>query len=146
MLKSLFGVVQVTIFGLATLLKIRRFTTRPKYRVLTCSPLRLTKDYYSKLPSIDNEYTKAISGQDEIAAPRQLVAEYVAPPTFMYCDKMGLVPDSNNVPLIYHWRRNKANKRIAVGQNRNIFDTDKYKYSTVIPSRDYYDFRRLNFK
>lgn len=101
--------------------------------------LRLTRDYFSKLPSIDNEYLKAISVQDDIAAPRQLVTGYVAPQSFMFCDKVGLIQNSNNIPLIYHWRRNKANKRIAISLNRNIYDRDKYRYSTIIPDRDYYD-------
>ena len=88
--------------------------------------LKLTRDYYSTIPSIDNEYTMAISEQDDINAPRQLASRYLVPQTFMFCDKMGLIQDSNDDPLIYHWRRNNAKKRITVDQSRNLYDGHKY--------------------
>ena len=60
---------------------------------------------------------------------------YIPPQTFIYIDHHGLVQNENNIPILYHWGRNKAIKRPS-----------KFIYSTSISSRDHSDLHCLNMK
>ena len=57
-----------------------------------------------------------------------------------------MIQDANNAPLIFHWCRNKANKRLAIGPTDAPPDSEKFMFSMSIPKRDYNDFHRLNFE
>ena len=63
----------------------------------------------------------------------------------MYCDNVGLIQNSDNIPLLFHWRRNRADKRIAFSHLDFWAIRSSFKFSTDIPKRDFLDFRRLNF-
>ena len=107
--------------------------------------IKITREYFAKLPSIDNELLGPISMRDDEAASREFDSGYVTPQAFMSCDGRGLIQAECNVPRIYHWRRNKADKGIAFTEGDSVFETSKFKYSTRLPNRDLYDFHRLNF-
>ena len=107
--------------------------------------IRLTRDYFAKLPDIDNDLTRAISSQDDAAAYREMTSGYVSPQTFTSCDKWGLIQDAYNIPLLFHWRRNKANKRIALTPADSIYDTSKFKFATNVPDIHLNDFHRVKF-
>ncbi|CAG5073308.1 Protein of unknown function [Cotesia congregata] len=63
---------------------------------------------------------------------------------FIYFDKKGIIQDSNNVPTIYHWGRNVANKRINL--TSDMIANNKYHpvYSMALPERDKMDFYSLD--
>ena len=106
----------------------------------------MTSNNFSKLPAIDNVLLRAIASQDDAVASRELASGYVSPQCFMYCDSRGMLQEATNIPWIYHWRRNKADKRIALDPDASIYDTSKFKYSFKLPQKDSYDFHRLNFE
>ena len=108
--------------------------------------IRITRDYFAKLPGIPNELLKVIAVQDDVTAAREMASGYIVPQTFMSCDNWGLIQDALNIPWLYHWRRNKANKRIALSLTESLFDDSKFKYSKKIPERDHNDFHRLMFR
>ena len=106
--------------------------------------ITLTRDYFSKLPDINNSVIQSLAFQDTSITMRQLTTGYITPQAFPLCDRLGLIQDDDNIPIIFHWRRNKADKRIAFQHDDFIINRDKFKYSTVIPKVDSFDFRRLN--
>lgn len=114
----------------------------PRIDVFT---LELTRAYYSKLPLIDNDSIKEVTICDDRAAPRQLTTGYLPPQVFTYCDKLGLVQNANNVPILYQWRRNKADKRIALSHDDCIYNRSRFAFSTKLPAKDLYNFGRLDF-
>ena len=108
--------------------------------------LKITREYFAKLPNIDNELLKAIAIKDDEAASREFASGYLTPQAFLSCDALGLIQNECNIPWIYHWRRNKADKRIALTLNDSIYDANKFKYSSKIPDKDLCDFHRLNYQ
>lgn len=76
----------------------------------------------------------------------QVTMGYVSPQAFTFCDNIGLIQNSENIPIIYHWRRNKADERIALTLSDPLVDRTSFKFSMTIPKRDYMDFYRLDFK
>lgn len=108
--------------------------------------LKFTRDYFSKMPNINNETIPRLAIQSDELSYRQISKGYIAPQTFIYCDKEGLLQDMNNIPILYYWRKNKPNKRIAFNHSDYINRRERFKYSTYVPNNDYLDFHRLNFK
>lgn len=107
--------------------------------------IKITREYFAKLPNINNELLRPISQRNDTAASGEFASRYVSPQAFLSCDGRGLIQDELNIPWIYHWRRNKADKRIALTLDDSLYETDKFKHSTKIPDRDLYDFYRLKF-
>ena len=108
--------------------------------------INLTRDYFSKLPDINNTIIQSLAFQDTPSTLKQLTTGYLTPQAFPLCDRLGLIQDANNIPIIFHWRRNKADKRIAFNYEDFNSNKDKFKYSTAISIVDRNDFHRLNFK
>lgn len=108
--------------------------------------LRLTRDYFSGLPNIDNAVIRSSSMQRDEVSKRQITIGYVAPQAFTYCDQRGLLQNECNIPILYHWKRNKANKKIAL--KHDAYDTSRgnFTFSIALPKRDRRDFHRLNFE
>lgn len=108
--------------------------------------IKLIRNYFSKLPTVQNNILQPLAKIDPAFARRQLSIGYVSPQSFMYCDDKGFIQDANNTPIIYHWRRNRADKRIAV----NMPDAGSYqnflRYSLALPRIDKDDFSRTNYK
>lgn len=108
--------------------------------------IQLTRDYYAKLPLINNTMIQnlAITNIEDIEVGN--LAGCIPPQAFMHFDAKGVVQDGNNIPVLYHWKRNKANKRISL--QPDSYDNMKlnFTYSTSIPERDSMDFKRLDFK
>ena len=71
---------------------------------------------------------------------------YVPPQAFLNLDKNGYIQDSDNVPILYHYKRNKYNKKIEFDSNNiGVIQNNKI-YSEAIPNVDKLNFYRLNFK
>lgn len=64
----------------------------------------------------------------------------------MFFDKAGVIQDQNNILVLYHWKRNRANKRIALKHDSLIINRSNFKFSMALPTRDIIDFRRLEEK
>ncbi|XP_015435706.1 PREDICTED: RNA-directed DNA polymerase from mobile element jockey-like [Dufourea novaeangliae] len=108
--------------------------------------IKLTRDYFSKLPLIKNSILQTLSIHDPILSQRQITNGYLSPQAFIHCDKLGLIQNAYNINLIYHWRRNKANKRIAFHHSDFNINNNNFKFSLALPDIDIMDFHRLNFK
>lgn len=108
--------------------------------------VKLTRDYNSSLPHSNNAVIRALAEHPAWLSQRQILSGYIPPQFFTYCDSVGLIQDAENTPLLYHWRRNKADKRISPNSNDLQLDDSKFMYSRAIPKTDYLDFHRLNSK
>ena len=106
----------------------------------------LIRNYYISSKKItDNDVIKSLAVPlNENDFEKCIKTEYIPPQAFLNLDKKGYVQDESNVPILFHWRRNKANKRIA-------FEPDDYEtinnnkvYSTAIPNIDKFNFTRIN--
>lgn len=108
--------------------------------------LRLTRDYFSILPTMENDSITPLANQDRMVSQRQLMTGYTSPLAFTFCDSLGMIQDAHNVLVTYHWRRNKANKRPEISYSDFLADPSKARFSTALPKRDRNDFHRLNFE
>lgn len=108
--------------------------------------LKLTRDYFSSLYLTGNNAIRYIASQPFHLSELQLRTCYILPQAVTYCDAKGLLQDANNVPVLYHWRRNKANKRITITLDNIQNNHEKFIGSTDIPNKDLLDFHRLKFQ
>lgn len=100
--------------------------------------MRLTRDYYSQLPNIDNRTIQEItrtSTNIQIATSKG----YIQPQAFTYLEKIGIIQNEQNIPPLYHCSGHKANKKISI-ENYLRDANNNLKYSTVILKRDEEDF------
>ncbi|XP_017892292.1 uncharacterized protein LOC108632312 [Ceratina calcarata] len=106
--------------------------------------INLARQYFSKLPQNKNELIRSLAIISTAAAEEQMNNGYINPEAFIYCDKQGIIQNSLNIPILYHWRRNRANKRIAFKATDFILNPDKFAFSMRIPPTDFLNFARLN--
>lgn len=106
--------------------------------------VKLTRDYYSKLRTIRNAHINNLAIIDERTVSSQALSGYLTPQSFIYFDSRGIIQNSDNIPIIYHWRRNKANKRITITENDWLINRAGFSESTTISKMDFFDFHRLN--
>lgn len=79
--------------------------------------------------------------------PRILLFPDIYPLRYSFLDKKGYIQNELNIPTIYHWPRHKANKKIMYDPVTNPSNTpEAFKYSTGLPSIDYYSTARLRDK
>ncbi|KAI4486021.1 hypothetical protein M0804_006510 [Polistes exclamans] len=121
-----------TIYSLANIPRIDNFL------------LRINRDYFAQLKSIDNSYLKEFSQNGLNNYSNQALSNYKSPFAFMYFDKLGYLQNKFNIPIFYHVPRNQASKTI----NWNPADIHRrsLKYSTTTPDRDINEFYILNFR
>lgn len=112
---------------------------------IDCFTIKLTRDYFSSLSAINNAVIRSIMDQADLVSALQLRTGYTSPQAFMYCDARGLIQNENNTPILYHWRRNKADKRISLSENDLDLNSKNFTDSKTIPCRELNDFHRLNF-
>lgn len=60
----------------------------------------------------------------------------------MFRDKIGVIQDQNNVPIIYHKKIHSTNKKISI--NSEEYNNDMLTYSTAMANRDIKDTDRLS--
>ncbi|KAI4473458.1 hypothetical protein M0804_015335 [Polistes exclamans] len=108
--------------------------------------IRLIRDYFSKLPLIDNPAIRELAKftSDDLAKRNDTGA--LPPQAFLPLDDAGLIQDEHNVPTIYHWKRHKAHKRIEYAADDPILKWFNFTYSKALPMRDKMDDHRLNEK
>ncbi|CAD6222105.1 GSCOCG00012994001-RA-CDS [Cotesia congregata] len=61
-------------------------------------------------------------------------------------DNRGLIQDEYNIPIIYHWKRHKANKKITFKPEDIKTRWFDFGYSMALPERDSLDAHRLSEK
>lgn len=108
--------------------------------------IKLSRDYLSKLSHINNT---SIIKQAKMPAGnyiRCLNSGYIPSQAFTYCDAVGIIQNQHNIPLLYHWTRNKVNKKIALRCTDLVSNPTDFKFSMAIPSIDSKDIPRFNSK
>lgn len=104
--------------------------------------IKITRDYFANSKNVtSNNRIKKIADIDTEYIENCKKSGYLPPESFILLDQQGLIQDTNNIPIIYHWSRNKANKKIP----SNYKSIPPLKYSTSIPDCDSTDKQRLNF-
>ncbi|KAK0169072.1 hypothetical protein PV327_002818 [Microctonus hyperodae] len=107
--------------------------------------IKITRDYYANLKKINNDEIQKFSKPDELTVESAASRGCVSPQDFIYHDQLGIIQDEHNTPILYHWSRHKANKRIpSAGEITN--NLNKHKYSKTIPDIDIKDRSRLGDK
>lgn len=109
---------------------------------IDCFILKLTRDYLAKLKHINNLAIRELSEVENRDCVEYSTRGYVRPQDFVYYDQLGIIQDDLNTPHLYHWSRNKANKRLP--PNVMAITKSRLKYSTVLPDRDIKDNSRLS--
>ena len=107
--------------------------------------IKLSRDYFSKLSLIDNKTINSLAIVG-LSPEDYKDSGYIPPQIFTYIDYHGLVQNENNIPIQYHWRRNKADKRIAFQPHDYSQQPSKFICSASIASRDLHYFHRLNIE
>ncbi|KAK2576546.1 hypothetical protein KPH14_005222 [Odynerus spinipes] len=67
---------------------------------------------------------------------------YTSPECFTQLDRMGLIQNANNTPVIYHVKRHCTNK--AVNTDADNDDRSNWVYSTTLSDSDRNDLDRLS--
>lgn len=103
--------------------------------------IQLTRDYLNKLPNSTNTIIKKLAEPPNIDRTHQATSGYIPPQAFTHFDKKGIIQNSTNTPIIYHIRRNQANKSLPTSYEE--IDERNTVYSKAIPDRDENDFARI---
>lgn len=101
--------------------------------------LMLTRNYYNSLPAIPNDLIHNLIQLNDHEAIRQTKSGYTTPQLFTVLNNLGLIQNSDNIPVIYHKKRNCANKKISI--NPDDYLNSKLIYNTSIPHTD-----KINFE
>ncbi|XP_076659970.1 uncharacterized protein LOC143363244 [Halictus rubicundus] len=102
--------------------------------------LQLIRDYHASIPNTENDILIEIMNTNTTDMEESMISGYVTPQAFTHIDKIGLIQDEMNIPLIYHAARNRADKTFKYNHTTNPANI---KYSTAIPDRDRNNFHRL---
>ena len=98
--------------------------------------IKLTRNFYVPSRKIeDNAIIKSLSQLAEtVEYEHSKKSGYMSPKTFLNLDKEGYIQNSSNVPVLYHWKRNKNNKRILFNSNDDDTIEKNKIYSSAIPN------------
>lgn len=105
-----------------------------------CHSIKLCRDYYARTKANENPEVKKLAIIDNNWM-EEFKTGYIPPQAFILADKLGIIQDVENTPIIYHLRRNKAVKKLPNKYNKN--EIRESVYSRTIPPKDYNDFHRL---
>lgn len=108
--------------------------------------LKTTRDYYSNCKLSKNNIIKNYTTINADVMTDAAKQGYPTPQTFILLDKKGVIQDDQNIPIIYHWKRHKKDKKIPTSWNEMTRRANPFKFSTAIPDRDLMDNHRLNPK
>ena len=76
--------------------------------------IKMTRDYFSKLTTHTNVIIKNIASLNVNDIQQQLESVYILPQICTRLDTLGLIQNHDNIPLLYHWKCNKAIKRVTI--------------------------------
>ncbi|KAK0074467.1 hypothetical protein PV326_012427 [Microctonus aethiopoides] len=106
--------------------------------------IKITRDYFSKCKNNKNQIIKEFTNINTEITINGTEQGYPQPQAFIYLDAKGIIQDEHNIPIIYHLKRHKKNKKLPTSWNQIAVRTNPYKYSTAIPDIDSKDNHRLN--
>lgn len=106
--------------------------------------LKLTRDYLSRTKTSHNKIVKQFS-ETHFDCEERARTGYFPPQYFTHFDNTGLIQDSNNVPIIYHFSRHQSDKTITYTL-QDWSNQNNVKYNTRLSIRDRNDKTRLNKK
>ncbi|CAG5075612.1 Similar to ORF1: Nucleic-acid-binding protein from transposon X-element (Drosophila melanogaster) [Cotesia congregata] len=108
--------------------------------------IKLNRDYFCNLRDIENSDLKLINDMDPIKGEKYNSSGYIFPNMFIHYDRLDLIQNHNNIPIVYHYTRRSNDKRINYTADCFTNKRHNFNYSTDIPLRDQLDFTRLNDK
>ena len=104
--------------------------------------LKLTRDYYQLITRINNKIIEKFCNISLADCDAKANSGYITPQMFTYFDKIGVIQDHSNTPILYHISRNKSNKSLP-----KFYDNlSKTVYSTSIPLIDIHNYSRISKK
>ncbi|CAG5071970.1 Protein of unknown function, partial [Cotesia congregata] len=106
---------------------------------IDCFYLKLCRNYFDTYNNIGNPIMQSLLCPDDNTCEAHCLTGYVLPEMFTYCDRMGLLQNEFNLPILYHDNRHCANKKIKIDYNSYTNIT----FSTVLPQVDINDKMRL---
>lgn len=112
---------------------------------IDCSWIKLIRDYCSNIIKIENNIIRSLFLVGD-NVNRQKQNGYLPPQAFLHCDASGIIQNECNILLLYHWRRNKADKRILLVRGDLITHPESFVGSTQILETDLSDFHRLDIQ
>lgn len=74
--------------------------------------LKLTGDYLAQCKKIDNKIVKGFV-TNKFDYPERAATAYFPPHYFTYFDNAGILQDSHNCPIIYHYSRHRSDKTLT---------------------------------
>lgn len=104
--------------------------------------LRLARNYNGRLKTIKNGTINNIAEFPDEEAIGRARCGNIKPQYFTLYDKIGLIQDGHNRPILYHIPRHKNNNKIPMGE----IQENELVYSRDIPERDKNDFYRITKK
>ncbi|KAK2580360.1 hypothetical protein KPH14_010604 [Odynerus spinipes] len=108
--------------------------------------IKLTRDYFASTQSSYNDSIKGFSTPDPILTSTTINTGYIQPEAFILHDRLGIIQDYMNIPILMHWKRHSANNRIPPSYAHMMQNTQNFIYNTTIPNRDKSDIQRLHNK
>lgn len=111
----------------------------PRFDTFT---LTLTRNYFSTLYSINNRILDELKVNNPANINRMMASGYTSPELFTHLDKRGYIQNEDNIPIIYHIKRHRANKSIDPKADR--LTRNNQIYSTMLPDGDHASLSRLS--
>lgn len=110
---------------------------------IDCFIIKIIRDFYNKAYYNKNPVIKSIVEIDQ-KWEEEFKTGYIPPQAFTLADKKGTIQNDLNIPILYHLKRNKADKSLP-NSNEN-YENNKTVYSRTLPDRDFQDFHRIKNK
>lgn len=104
--------------------------------------LKLIRMFLSRTKSSNNELIRELPLCSKVYAEKCMKTGYTPIAAFPHIDEEGLIQDGQNVPILYHRRRNRANKAIPLDETTAPGQRNPRRYNTSIPEKDVNDFHR----
>lgn len=108
--------------------------------------IRLIRDYFSKIPQINNEAIKSLTCFTADDFRQRNETGQLPLQAILAKDNNDIIQDEDNVPVIYHWKRHKAEKRIEFTADDLGIKWFDFTYSKSSPQSDKMDAHRLSDK
>ncbi|CAG5073945.1 Protein of unknown function [Cotesia congregata] len=100
---------------------------------------KLTRDYFPKLKSIDNELIQRLCESNPARVKENSQTGFLQPQAFTVLKQQGVIQDHFNIPVLYHKSSHMSDKKILWSKSQNYIGL---KYSKMIPDLDKNSFYR----
>lgn len=107
---------------------------------LDCFYLKLCRNYYASYQNIDNPIMTNVRCPSDGTCTDRCSTGYLTPEMFTFCDKIGMLQNEFNLPIIYHIKRHCTCKKIIIDNDQEKI----FEFSKALPKVDIKDNHRLN--